>query len=116
MCNEITNILDTIYVGSYYLEIALMMRQTMLHSVLLFNGETWLRLTKENIRKLEGVDEMLLRKLLATPISTPKAALYLETGCIPIRFMLKMKRIMFLQHILTRKEEALIRRVYFAQV
>ena len=88
----------------------------MLLSVLLFNAETWGRLTKENIKKLESVDLMLLRKLLQTPISSPKASLYLETGCIPIRFLIKGKRIMYLHHILTRNEDALIRKVFSAQV
>ena len=40
----------------------------------------------------------------------------METGSIPIRFILKKKRIMFLHHILTRDEEALIRRVLTAQI
>ena len=59
---------------------------------------------------------MLLRKLLKTPISTPKPSLYLDTGCVPLRYVLKGKRIMFLHHILTREETALISRVFWAQV
>ena len=116
ICNEITAILNALFLGPYHFEIAMLFRQVMLHSVLLFNSETWLRLTKENVKKLESVDEMLLRKILSTPISTPKIALYLETGSVPIRFLLKKKRIMFLHHILTRNEEALIRRVLTAQM
>ena len=84
-------------------------------SVVLFNAETWHRLTKENINKLESIDLMLLRKLFKTPISTPKPSLYLETGCIPIRYLIKGKRIMYLHHILTREENALIKRVFRAQ-
>ena len=99
-----------------HFQMALLLRQTMLIAVLLTNSETWLRLTKENIKKLESVDEMLLRKILCTPVSTPKIALYLETGSIPIRFILKRKRIMYLHHIMTRREDALIRRVLMAQV
>ena len=85
-------------------------------SVLLFNSETWLRLTKESIKRLESVDLMLLRKVLKTPISTPKVSLYLETGCVPLRYILKGKRIMFLHHILTRDINSLISRVFWAQV
>ena len=116
ICNEISAILDTLFLGPYHFQIALLFRQVMLHSVLLFNSETWLRLTKDNVKKLESVDEMLLRKILVTPISTPKIALYLETGCVPIRFIIKKKRIMFLHHILTRNKEALIHRVLTAQI
>ena len=116
ICNEITAILNTLFLGPFHFQIALLLREVMLLSVLLFNSETWLRLTKENVKKLESVDEMLLRKILVTPISTPTVALYLETGSIPIRFILKKKRIMFLHHILTREKEALIHRVLMAQI
>jgi hypothetical protein len=88
----------------------------MLLSVLLFNSDAWLRLTKSDITKLEKVDEMLLRKILKTPISTPIASLYLETGAIPIKYLIKEKRIMFLHHILTRSKDSLISQVFWAQV
>ena len=38
----------------------------MLLSVLLFNAETYHRLSKDNIKKLENI--MILRKILHTPI------------------------------------------------
>ena len=114
--NEIMTILSSMCLGPYYFIIALILRQAMLISVLLFNADTWLRLSKEDIKKLEGVDLMFLRKLLKTPISTPKVALYLETGCVPLRYIIKAKRIMFLHHILTRHNTSLIQRVFVAQV
>ena len=77
---------------------------------------TFPSLTNDNIKKLESVDEMLLRKVLCTPMSTPKISLYMETGSIPIRFILRKKRIMFLHHILTRDEDALIHQVLTAQI
>ena len=92
----------------------MILRRAMMLSVVLFNAETWHRLTKENIKKLESIDLMLLRKLFKTPTSTPKTALYLETGCVPIRYVIKGKRIMYLHHILTR-EDALIKQVFRAQ-
>ena len=116
VCNEIMHILNNLCLGPHYFNVALMLRQAMLIQVLLSNSETWLRLTKANLKKLESVDHMLLRKYLQTPISTPIAALFLETGCIPIRFIIKVRRIMFLHHILTREAGALINRVFWAQV
>ncbi len=59
---------------------------------------------------------MLLRKIFQVPISTPTSALYLETGCIPIRYIMRMKRILFLHHILSRVDDALITRAFWAQV
>ena len=102
--------------GPLYIQAGLMLRTPMLHAVLLSNAEAWLRLTSNEIKMLERVDEMLLRKLLKTPISTPRAALYLETGAIPLHLVIKSKRIMFLHHILTRKRDALIAQVLWAQI
>ena len=114
--NEILSILNHMCLGRYYFEAGLMLRIAMLHSVLLTNAETWLRLSSKDLRNLERVDEMLLRKLFETPISTPGAALYLETGTIPLKFILRYRRIMFLHHILTRDKGALISQVFWAQV
>ena len=45
--NEIVTILNNLCLGPHYFEIGLMLRRAMLLSVLLFNAETWRRLTKE---------------------------------------------------------------------
>ncbi len=114
--SEITSILDGLCLGSHYFSVATMLRQTMLLQVILSNSETWLRLNEKDMKRLEGVDRMFLQRIFQVPISTPKASLYLETGCIPIKYIMKMKRIMFLHHILTRQEDALITRAFWAQV
>ena len=114
--SEITNILDGLCLGAHYFTTALILRQSMLIQVLLSNSETWGRLLQKDIERMEGVDRMLLRKLLHVPISTPTASLYLETGCVPIRYVIKLRRIMYLHHILTRDKTALITRAFWAQV
>ena len=114
--SEIMNILDGLSLGTHYFHTALMLRHAMLISVLLTNSETWLRLSKKDIDRLEGVDRMFLRRILHVPTSTPTTALYLETGSIPIRLVIKMRRILYLHHILTRDNDALIKRAFLAQV
>ena len=104
--SEIVNILDGLCLGAHYYTTALMLRQSMLLQVLLSNSETWGRLLLKDLQRLEGVDCLLLRRLFQVPVSTPIASLYLETGCVPIRFIIKSRRIMYLHHILTRKENA----------
>ena len=39
-------------------------------------------------------------------------SLYLETGTIPLRFLVKSRRINYLHHILTRNNDELIQKVY----
>ena len=116
MISEINTILDGMCLGSHYFTTALMMRQAMLEKVLLANSEVWLRLTQKDLGKLEGIDRTFLRRIFQVPNSVPKSFLYLETGCIPLRYVMIKKRIMYLHHILTRKEDALINRVFWAQV
>ena len=114
--SEIVTILDGLCLGPHYFTTALMMRQCMLLAVLLFNSETWLRLTKKDMDKIEGIDRMFLRRIFHVPNSVPTPFLYLETGCIPLNYIMKMKRVMFLHHILTREDNALIKRFFWAQV
>ena len=116
MISEIITILDGLCLGSHYFRAAIMMRQSMLLQVLLTNSETWLRLPQKDLEKLEGIDRTFLRRIFQVPNSTPIPFLYLETGCIPIRYVIKIRRIMYLHHILTRNAEALITRAFWAQV
>ena len=66
--------------------------------------------------KLESVDEDLLRKILSAHSKTPKELLYLETGNIPVRFMLKSRRLNFLWYILNEEDDTLLNRFFIAQL
>ena len=114
--SEIISTLDGLCLGPHHFTTALMMRHTMLLKVLLFNSEAWLRITKKDLEKLEGIDRVFMRRIFQVPNSVPSSFLYLETGCVPIRYVMKTKRIMFLHHILTREENALISQAFWAQV
>ena len=58
---------------------------------------------------------MLLRRILESPGSTPKEMLYLELACLPIRFILMSRRVMFLHTILQECEQSLLHRFFQAQ-
>ena len=75
----------------------------------------WYGLKDEEVKHLEQIDEVLLRKIFEAPKSTPKCMLYLETGCTPIRFIIRCRRLMFLQYILKEEKNSLISRVFYAQ-
>ena len=81
---QILNILDTISLGEYYMETAILLRESMFLNGILTNAEIWYGLTKEDIKQFEDLDLTLLRKLLKVPFSTPSEAFYLELGIIPI--------------------------------
>ena len=81
----------------------------------LFNSEAWQGISNADVEQIEKVDEALLRGLLRAHAKVPLEALFLETGTIPIRFILKTRRLCYLKTILHRDDEELIREVYNAQ-
>ena len=112
---QIMQLLEDLCLGKYYFEAACLLRNSLLLSSLLSNSESWYDLTTNEIQKLESVDEQLLRKIFSAPFSTPKELLYLESGCIPIRFILKSRRLNFLWYILNEKDDSLIKEFLRAQ-
>ena len=61
------------------------------------------------------MDEHLLRALVNGHSKTPLEFLYLESGAIPIRFILACRRMTYLQTILKRNENELTKRIFKAQ-
>ena len=114
--SEIRAIINEVPLGRYKVEIGLQLRQAMLINGLLYNSEAWHSVSNEDISALEKIDEALLRFLLSSHAKAPIEALYLETGAIPIRFIVKSRRLNFIQTLLKREEDELTRRVLMAQV
>ena len=112
---EILAILEEIPLGKHKMEIGLHLRQAMLLNGILFNSEAWHDISEDEIRKLEKVDEYLLRSLVKAHSKVPLEFLYLEAGATPVRFVISCRRILYLQNILKRPENELIKRVYKAQ-
>ena len=80
MISEILNLLDMLCSGIHYIEIALLLRESMFLSSMLNNTEVWYDVKKSEVESLEAMDLILLRKLLSAPVSMPKEAFYLELG------------------------------------
>ena len=89
--------LSDICFGKHFFKVAIILRNSHLVSSLLTNSEAWYNVTQADTDMLEGVDEMLLRRVLECPMSTPKEMLYLELGVLPLRYIIKMRRLNFLQ-------------------
>ena len=73
---QIMNLLEIICFGSHYIEIALLLRESMFINGILYNAEVWYGLTRAEVGEFEKLDRLLLRKILGTPISTPHEAIY----------------------------------------
>ena len=76
---------------------------------ILYNSEVWYGVTKSQ------VEELLMRRVLEAPCSTPVEALYLELGLIPIKYIFKGRRLMFLHYVLNLNEEEMLSQFLWTQ-
>jgi len=67
------------------------------------------------VNKFTEVDKLLFRKMMEVPDSTPITSFYLEFGTIPIEYIIKARRIIFLHSILTSNKEEMVYLFYQAQ-
>ena len=108
-------ILQDIPLGKYRTEIGLELRQAMFINSVLYNSETWHGLKPTDITELELIDKQLLRFICKAHAKTPVEFLYLETGALPISFIISSRRLNYLHTILNRNSCELLNRVYCAQ-
>ena len=113
---DIKVIITEIPLGRSKLEMGLELRQAMLINGVLFNSEAWHSMTKKDVTDFEKLDEMLLRFLLSAHSKTPLEMLYLESGAIPVKFILASRRLNYFYEILDRDEEELTKRVVMEQI
>ena len=113
---EILAILDEVPLGKHRIEIGLILRQAMLVNGMLYNSEAWHCLSESDIKSLEKVDEYLLRNLTKAHSKTPLEFLYLETGTMPLSFIISSRRLNFFHNIIRRDKNELIYRIYKAQM
>ena len=113
--SAIMTILKEVSLGQFYFPMAVLLRSTLMMSSMLLNSESWVNLKQQNILDLELTDHILLRRILETPVSTPIPGMYLELGCIPVRFILMGRRVMFLHYILNCNQNETIAKVFRAQ-
>ena len=88
----------------------------MLRSSIYYACETYQNLKETEIRKLERIEEVFLRKLFKTRMGCPISQLYLEAGIIPGRFEIIKTRLLYLRYILGQPEESRLLRFVKAQL
>ena len=112
---EILAIVQEAPLGRRRIEAGLFLGKLLLLNGTLFNSEAWHGLKKGQIEAFKKIEEALIKGLIACHAKIPLPALYLETGQVPVRYILACRRILYLQSILDRSDEELIKRVYLAQ-
>ena len=115
LVTQITAMVDQLSLGHFYFKISFMLRNCMFINGILTNSEIWYNVSKKHIETLENGDNMLIRKLLKGHSKTAKEALHLETGLVPIRYLILKRKLMYLWHLLHREDNELIKKVYMTQ-
>jgi hypothetical protein len=113
--SQILDILKCVNFGTHYFEIAATLRESILINGMLTNCEVWYGLTEIEIGQLEEVDRLLLRQVFNVAGSCPIEALYLELGCVPIRQVIKSRRLNYLHHLVTRNKSEMVFKFFMAQ-
>ena len=93
----------------------LRLREAMLLNGILFNSEAWSNVTKEDMRKLELVDQYLLKSLVDGHSKTSCEFQYLEFGIIGIPWVVKSRRLNYYRNIIQRDEKETLKKVLRAQ-
>ena len=78
--------------------------------------EVWYGLRNHEIEELEKLDRSLLCQVLALPQTTPSEALFLETGCLNIGTIVKIRRINYLQHLLKSDKNSMLSKFFETQL
>ena len=105
---RIFTILGNLNLQKYYVECAILFLKVMLRSSILYACETYYNLKENEIRALEMIEEGFLRELFKTGRGCPVSQLYAEVGLIPARYEIIKIRLLYLQEILTQKEDSMI--------
>ena len=106
--SQISSILGSISLGMYYLDISMVLRDSMLLNGILTNSEVWYNVTEEHLTLLESADNDLMRLIFNAHSKTAIEIFFLETAKIPIRFIISKRRLMYYWHIMRQKEDELI--------
>ena len=113
--SQIFSFVEADSLGPFYFEILFTMRDSILLSKIIYSTEVWYSITKENIKKLEEIDELFWHKTFEVCRTVCKESLYIISGKIPIRFILIKRRLMYWWHLCNTSNQELIKRVYNAQ-
>jgi hypothetical protein len=113
--SQIFGILSEITLGYQFIQIGLIMRESILSNKILLSSESWHRLFKYQIEKLEDLGSTFYRKLYNGHAETSLEYYISESGTVPIRFLISSRRLMYWWHIVHANQSERIQRVYKAQ-
>ena len=115
--SQLSCILNTISLGAFYFEVAMILRESSYLNAILFCCESWYYLSKKQLEVFEYADAKFFQICFRSSDKTTREAYYLETGKLRIKHVIVKRRMMMLSKFLKEKrvESDLLRKTYFAQ-
>ena len=105
---KIFQYLDSLTLGKYYFECAILFMNCLLRRSILYSAETYYNLKEDELREIEKIEEDYLRILAGTERGCPLSQLYLEFGQYPARFEIIKVQTLFYHYIINQDNKSLI--------
>ena len=95
---------------------ATILRNALLILSILTSSEVWYGVTQAEWEQLEQIDHMLVKNLMDCSSQVPTDLLYLELGILPMRFIAKIRTLLYLHNILQQEENSLLHKFFLTQL
>ena len=102
--------------GKYTLECGFIYLNSLLRGRILYAAEAMINISEQDFRKIEQIEEDLMRKLFSTERSCPIHLMYLEAGQVQARYQIKRMILVSFQYIPKQKEDSIMFKMLQAQV
>ena len=103
-------------VGNADTEIRMLLLETVVKPTVMFNTETWVNVTKEEMKAVDRGHYQAVRKVFEQKEHTPYFGILMEIGCWPYSYVLIYKRLMYFHHIIHSDDRRIIRKVVVNQM
>ena len=83
---------------------------------ILLNAEVWMNLTNTDIKRLEILDNDLVRSIWKCAKHTSTPMMFLDLGIMQIKHIIMQRRLMYLFYLVNQEQESILYRCFLAQV
>ena len=103
-------------VGKADTDVRFLLTETVVKPTLMFNTETWVNVSNQEIKSMNQGHYHALRKIFEQRESTPYYGILMETGIWPYSYVILYKRLMYFHHLLHSDERRIARQIVINQM
>ena len=111
-CDEIIQLSESPFMGGTGNSLpAIKLFEAQIIPALLYNCESWIVISDNQVAELQAFQDKFLRKLFRLPISTIKAILHWDTGLKPMKWRIAERKMLFLTRIMAKNHNNIAKKV-----